>query len=189
MMSLESLLIWRCAPVFAGIKPASLVAFSKKEFVNANDEIALLAKSEEMNNLYFKTVCRCEEKMLFFVYRKDLLEKTLSLMATSSWLSLYGYDECASLEKKIDLLFERLSCSCTAFPHEIGVFLGYPIEDVKGFVENGGQGAKYCGYWKVYGDEKCAKKTFSAYKKCFSLSERLAKDGVSLSTARILLSA
>ena len=72
MMSLESLLIWRCAPVLAGIKPASLVAFSKKEFVNANDEIAHLAKSEEMNNLYFKTVCRCEEKMLVFVYRKDI---------------------------------------------------------------------------------------------------------------------
>lgn len=38
------------------------------------------------------------------------------------------------------------------FPHEIGFVLGYPIEDVDGFMSNGGQGARACGRWKVYGD-------------------------------------
>lgn len=52
------------------------------------------------------------------------------------------------------------------FPHEIGLFLGYPIEDVKGFIENKAECAKCVGCWKVYGDEEKAQKAFDKYKKC-----------------------
>ena len=42
------------------------------------------------------------------------------------------------------------------FPHEIGVFFGYPLEDVKSYIENNGENALYVGYWKVYHNvEKC----------------------------------
>lgn len=36
------------------------------------------------------------------------------------------------------------------FPHEMGVLLGYPAEDVRGFIENKGRNFLYTGYWKVY---------------------------------------
>lgn len=52
------------------------------------------------------------------------------------------------------------------FPHEIGLFLGYPAEDVCGFIENRAGGAKFTGYWKVYGDLETAQRTFAQYKKC-----------------------
>lgn len=52
------------------------------------------------------------------------------------------------------------------FPHEIGLFLGYPPEDVCGFIENKAEGYKCIGQWKVYGDEAQAKKNFAMYKKC-----------------------
>lgn len=52
------------------------------------------------------------------------------------------------------------------FLHEIGLFLGYPPEDVRGFIENKAAGYKYVGDWKVYGDEEKARKTFAKYKKC-----------------------
>ena len=47
------------------------------------------------------------------------------------------------------------------FPHEIGVLLGYPAEDVKGFVVNEGKNYLYSGYWKVYGDLSEAKQLFT----------------------------
>ena len=53
-----------------------------------------------------------------------------------------------------------------AFPHEIGLFLSYPPEDVKGFIENRAANYKLSGLWKVYGDEKKAKELFVKYKKC-----------------------
>ena len=52
------------------------------------------------------------------------------------------------------------------FPHEIGLFLGYPPEDVRGFIENGARGCKCVGCWKVYGDAETARETFAKYKKC-----------------------
>ena len=44
------------------------------------------------------------------------------------------------------------------FPHEIGLFLGYPPEDVAGFVRHRGKGCKCVGCWKVYGDEAAARR-------------------------------
>ena len=52
------------------------------------------------------------------------------------------------------------------FPHEVGLFLSYPPEDVKGFIENRAANAKCTGVWKVYGDEWQARQTFAKYKKC-----------------------
>lgn len=44
----------------------------------------------------------------------------------------------------------RKSKSGMEFPHEMGVLLGYPAEDVRGFIENKGRNFLYTGYWKVY---------------------------------------
>ena len=52
------------------------------------------------------------------------------------------------------------------FPHEIGLFLGYPPEDVAGFMTHQGKHCKCVGCWKVYGDQAAAEKIFRQYKKC-----------------------
>lgn len=45
------------------------------------------------------------------------------------------------------------------FPHEIGLFLGYPPEDVQGFLADPGGGrCKLCGHWKVYHDVEGARR-------------------------------
>ena len=46
------------------------------------------------------------------------------------------------------------------------LFLGYPPEDVCGFMKNKACNCKCVGCWKVYGDEEAAKKKFAQYKKC-----------------------
>ena len=52
------------------------------------------------------------------------------------------------------------------FPHEVGLFLGYPPRDVEGFIREKARRAKCTGAWKVYGDEEVARKTFALYKRC-----------------------
>ena len=68
-----------------------------------------------------------------------------------------------------------------AFPHEIGVFLGYPLEDVLGFIENGGRNCLYCGCWKVYANECAALEAFVRSEKCKSVYQRLFASGCPLS--------
>ena len=50
------------------------------------------------------------------------------------------------------------------FPHEIGLFLGYPPCDVLGFLHDAGRHSKLSGYWQVYGDAQAALALFAKYK-------------------------
>ena len=52
------------------------------------------------------------------------------------------------------------------YPHEIGIFLGYPLYDVIGFIEH-----RRCllqGYWNVYRHPQAAKRLFALYDRCIS---------------------
>lgn len=66
------------------------------------------------------------------------------------------------------------------YPHEIGLFLGYPPEDVRGFIEHRAADCKCVGCWKVYGDAETARKTFRQYKKCTEVYCKEWRKGASL---------
>ena len=75
-----------------------------------------------------------------------------------------GYP-CHSAGQCVACLIRRLREN-DEFPHEIGLFLSYPPEDVRGFIENKACRFKCAGLWKVYGDEERAKELFRQYKRC-----------------------
>ena len=66
------------------------------------------------------------------------------------------------------------------FPHEIGLFLGYPAEDVCGFMEHRECDLKCVGCWKVYGDEAAAQKTFEKFRNCSEIYRRHFENGASI---------
>ena len=66
------------------------------------------------------------------------------------------------------------------FPHEVGLFLSYPPEDVRGFIDNHARNCKYLGFWKVYGDVEKAKRTFANYERCTEAYCRKWSMGASL---------
>ena len=76
-----------------------------------------------------------------------------------------GYDGAAPLGALLEELARRIERQKT-FPHEIGLFLGYPPGDVAGFIEHRGQRFALSGYWKVYGDEAEARALFARYAAC-----------------------
>lgn len=51
------------------------------------------------------------------------------------------------------------------FPHEVGLFLSYPPEDVKGFIAHRANDFKCAGLWKVYGNEEKARSLFAKIQK------------------------
>ena len=50
------------------------------------------------------------------------------------------------------------------FPHEIGVFLGYDLDDIKSYID--GKKCIYVGYWKVYSRLNEKLQIFNKYTKC-----------------------
>ena len=63
-------------------------------------------------------------------------------------LSEKGYEVSNAFDFVNDL-FNRMKNE-QGFPHEIGVILGYPVEDVIEFEKHQGKNCKYCGCWKRY---------------------------------------
>ena len=76
-----------------------------------------------------------------------------------------GYREGSSLQEKLEYLKTRMKEQNT-FPHEVGLFLDYPPEDVEGFIKHGGRSFSYSGYWKVYTNEEETRRLFERYAKC-----------------------
>lgn len=157
-------LAFHAAPTLLGIKCASLVSLSSAEF-DLGFHTRYFNRRAAAKGLKSRILCSCKNRALMLVYSEKLLGKRLADNAVRSVLAEYGYPENYSVDECLDRLSMRILES-ENFPHEIGVFLGYPLEDVMGFIENKGENFKLCGAWKVYGNVENAKRTFSNYDKC-----------------------
>ena len=129
------------------------------------------------SDLVFDILCECEKRALVLVYRKSLLSRELSRPAAADFLHSIGYphtDPSIWFDSALRHLRSRIGSS-GGFPHEIGLFLGYPPADVFGFIENKGKDFLFSGYWKVYSDAEQRKQMFAAYTACRDfLCERIA---------------
>ncbi len=163
----EELLARQCAPTFIGLKAASLVAFQKNRF---DDFDAQLADYEPCFACHGISVFRLldeESRALVLFYRADVLDAILRRWDAQMLLRRYGYRPSDSLQMMLRRLRRRVRSSTSAgFPHEIGLFLGYPPHDVRGFIENKGRGFLCCGLWKVYADADASKALFERYADC-----------------------
>ncbi len=173
----EEMLVRHCSPTLAGLKTANLVncpCRSKKELL---DRLQEYNRQLNPRGVVLQLLSWGKGTALVYVYRPDRLGQDLT---GDGWpiLGREGYTE-PDARKCLRCLARRLQES-GEFPHEIGLFLGYPPEDVAGFIEHRGQGCKCVGAWKVYGDAEAAKKTFARYKKCTDIYLRLHQDGCPL---------
>jgi hypothetical protein len=112
---------------------------------------------------------------MIYVYRPELLDKILREPDVLAFLSGYGYGA-ADISGMLSVLSGRY-CMEKSMPHEIGIFLGYPLEDVVGFIEHEGKDFTCCGYWKSYGDPEAAQQRFSLYRACNSTYRELYRCG------------
>ena len=94
------------------------------------------------------------------------MRRALDQPGARAILKVTGYPVGASLPMMLRCLIRRLEES-EGFPHEIGLFLGYPPEDVEGFLTDvDGTRCKLRGDWKVYHDVEGAKRRFAQFRRC-----------------------
>ena len=148
-----------CGITFAKLKPASLYTIKEDEkdtFIHFLDKFR--AKGFE-----YKIMREAKGRLLVYVYNRSCLEKILFDEHNCRFLKEKGYNY-KTLTQSVELMRERLQEE--DFPHEIGVFLGYPLEDVRGFIEKPTARTELCGYWKVYSNEYEKQKIFDRFRKC-----------------------
>ena len=160
----EEMLVRHCAPTLAGLKTGNLFSC---EF---EDEEAMRFSLRRWNRILGKKGLRLlplrfrENRGLIYVFRPSRLSLDLQDHIAGKLLQERGY-AAHNLSLCVLHLIRRIAES-EEFLHEIGLFLSYPPEDVCGFIENGGEGCKCTGFWKVYGDEEKCRTLFAKYQKC-----------------------
>lgn len=171
---LRDALVEYCAPTLAGIKTGNLFTIQNSA-KDINAEMRELNKILTRRGLRLIPVRSTNKSTLVYLYRPDCLRRDLKSPEAMEILEEKGYP-CENSDCCIVRLVEHLKHD-ENFPHEIGLFLGYPPSDVKGFIKNPRKGVKCIGCWKVYGNECEARKTFEKYDRCRDTYRREAKQG------------
>ena len=148
----ERRILDQCAPALTGVKTGSLL---KIDSMVCNDTLEFLS-SFGNQDVGTKLLRSCGPSSLILVYRRSMLQETLDDKDITEFLGRMGYT--GSMSDMLDRLSQRMK---EGIQHELGIFLGYPLCDVKGFMENRGRGYLLSGCWRVYGDTNKAKAIFA----------------------------
>lgn len=192
---IRGLLANQCMPTLLKAKPSVLVTVNKALIGNTNRFFALLGEylsCFECNYLPLQETCG---RIYLLLYYEPLLRQALEVKQRQNFLASCGYGKYIQdgeysagseyqeyseyggggdgnggrvlLEGALMRLGYRYHSYWEAddFPHEIGIFLGYPLADVTGFIKNKGRNYLLCGMWKVYRQEETAATAFQYYRR------------------------
>lgn len=142
--------IAKLGPVIIGSKPIHIYSFSNR----SDDSI----KTINILNDHFKNcrkikyeIFKCRDnsiKMMFF--NPIALNTIFQIPENMEFLQSLGYPYAYSMHTYLYHLVEKM-IRCEGY-NEIGVFLGYPLKDVMGFMGFSNLRLTKVNGWKIYGD-------------------------------------
>jgi len=174
---LASFLVLEVAEVLQGAKPANLVAIANKRrpcgrnlyLLWKEHGAALLASS----GLQVRELADRGSSLLLLLYRPEALRALLAMKSVSVILKKSGYAAPGDPDKVLAELEKRVAGE--GFPHEIGVFLGYPLKDVVGFMGLARLSFTCQGPWKIFGDPRQSLSLAQSHRECrCRMSQQLA---------------
>ena len=188
---LEEHIIAYCSPTLASLKSGSLFSCKCSCHEDIDGCISAWNESFKPRGISLHLLRRTESAALIYMCRDSAMKNILSDPCVQLFLNDFGYENCygcdgcssccCSLDECLRHLQTRLTderkSENMSFPHEIGIFLGYPLADVSGFIENEGRNCKLIGPWKVYGDVTSAERAFAKFEKCTSIYTKLWSSG------------
>lgn len=148
----------QCGPFLKKLKVACIITLETEMYTNLEEML-------ENTGIQLKILSVSKNRYLLLFFYPDRLQQHLRDPHVQEFLKEYGYTN-SSLSwmlKRLEMRINQFAKRNMGFPHEIGVFLEYPIEDVKGFIKFEGKGYLMTGYWKVYSNPQRARKIFQTY--------------------------
>lgn len=145
-----------------GVKPAELINLSRLDSYCSRNCLKKYKDCLLCNkNIKIKPFVNNKGKEQIFIYHTQCIGKYLNNKYVIKILKDLGYPEVFNVDTYVDHLLGRLSSN--TFPHEIGIFLGYPLKDVIGFM--GLIPLKFIktNGWKVYGSEKISDNQYNNF--------------------------
>lgn len=176
MNDIELQLVMQCAPVIAGIKISNLLIIKTETLFSTLD----ILKS---THLCYFLLRKDAEKTTILLYNPEKIKAYLERDEIVAFLKQLGYKDC-SLGQVLSVFrirYQNYMKQPRKFPHEMGILLGYPMEDVTGFMKNKGKNFLYMGYWKVYENLSDKIQLFRRYEMAKEQQVRMIYDGIEMS--------
>lgn len=147
-----------CAPVLKGIKISNMVSVPK----GVCDRVK---QALEGSNVCCAVLYKGSDRDILLLYRYRMLTRYLNCLKVRSFLSSMGYRcyDPASVIIRLKARYLVYAQTGADFPHELGVVLQYPVQDVEDFIRYKGQNFLLSGYWKVYHNIEYAREVFRRY--------------------------
>lgn len=172
---LFSIIACGAAPTLAKQKPSSLLIFSNNNRNLQNTWEEFKNELKDKLNVKFVELKKSKKNTVVLFYNEKKLKEIIRDEKNIEFLKRFGYNTKMKLEEYLLFLGKRFEDIC---PHEIGIFLGYPVEDVAMFIDCPNKKCKMIGYWKVYHNIEEAKKTFTKYDQIKSNIIKLMIEGI-----------
>lgn len=158
MKQIENQLVFQCAPLITGLKISNL-------FVMKSEHWQRICSLLQKNNIHCHILYQADHSLTALLYRPLMLSAYLHKQQVSYMLSQEGYAkiELDWILTSFTRRYQKYRMGLQPFPHELGLLLGYPWEDVAGFVQHNGSNSLYTGYWKVYANVPSKRQLFRKY--------------------------
>lgn len=163
-------LMLECSEVLAGVKPANLISLVNRTRPCGRNLYQLWAIHHEgitcrLGNITFKVLQTRQRALMILCYDHDHLKRHLSHAGIRTMLHKAGYEADASCESLLEELCRRIGKD-NSFPHEIGLFIGYPAKDVAAFMGLVKLPFACQGPWKIYGNPAQSLELAEQYRCC-----------------------
>lgn len=172
---IELQLALQCAPLITGLKISNLLNICKEDFSQMQEII-------KGSHISYYPLLKSGHKMIILLYHKESLERYFEEARAKRLLEKAGY-ESFGLEEilaEFCMRYRHYMENQMNFPHEMGLLLGYPIEDVEGFIKYKGNNSLCTGYWKVYENQDRKQKLFESFENAKESLIQLLSCGVSM---------
>jgi hypothetical protein len=174
---IELQLALQCAPLIAGLKISNLLNIRREDFWPLLDIV-------KDSHISWYPLLESKEKLTLLLCQRERLEDYLKQPKVRELLVQAGYQSFA-WDDMLELFcarYRQYMETKRSFPHEMGLFLGYPPEDVEGFIKYKGAHYLCCGYWKVYANKESKLKTFESFEHAKESLLQLLSCGIGMGT-------
>jgi hypothetical protein len=171
------------APVLLGVKPAEFLSFQKLESKHINRLEKVQYYIDRCSKISYKVIDFDNKSIKMFIYNPETLDNCLKEHRNYSFLKKIGYPVEYSLDGYLNILIEKIKMG--SIPDEIGIFLGYPLKDVIGFMGHPSLKLTKIRGWRVYGDPRLSDTKYSE----FINAKQKIKNALKYASPEILLNA
>lgn len=172
---IKTQLALHCSPVLTGLKISNL-------FIVSNEYVRMVYEIFKGSPISISIILRAKDKTTFLLYNKNRVEEYLENENVKELMFSFGYFEPKLYSVLVELRerYTKYKEEGAKFPHELGILLGYPVEDVAGFIENKGKNFLCTGYWKVYGNVQETMNIFYMFNQARENVIRMLMNGASI---------